>query len=221
MNTEESQLLREFLGQLTQIRGVTKDPEADRFIREAASSQPDAIYLLVQKALLQDQALRSAQSQIRTLQQQLDRANSQQTSASQSGFLSRDPWATSATQSHYSSLVSTVSPSYAPMGVPTGPSPFGSFLGSAAATAAGVAGGAFLFHGIESLMGHHGYGPGSSDAAFQTGHDAPENVTINQYYGDDAQGHPDNAVSNYGENTPATYEEDWDSYDDDVNSVDV
>ena len=200
MNTEESQLLREFLGQLTQVRGVTKDPEADRFIHEAASSQPDALYLLVQKALLQDQALRSAQSQIRTLQQQLDHANRQQTSASQSGFLSRDPWATTAPQSQYLPAVTPVSPGYAPMGV-TGPSPFGSFLGAAAATAAGVAGGAFLFHGIESLIGHHGYGPGSSDAAFQTGHDAPENVTINQYYGDDAQRYPDNAVASYGENT--------------------
>jgi hypothetical protein len=111
--------------------------------------------------------LRSAQSQIRTLQQQLDRANSQQASASRSGFLSRDPWATSATQSHYSPPVSPVSPGYAPMGVPTGQSPFGSFLGSAAATAAGVAGGAFLFHGMESLMGHHGYGPGSSVPPFK------------------------------------------------------
>ena len=180
MNTEESRLLREFLGQLTQIRGVTKDHDADRLIHEAASLQPDALYLLVQKALLQDQALRTAQSRIRALQQQLDHANRQQTSASQSGFLSRDPWATTAPQNQYSPPVTPVNPGYPPMGGPTGPSPFGSFLGSAAATAAGVAGGAFLFHGIGSLMGHHGNGLGSSDAAFQTGHEAPENVTINQ-----------------------------------------
>jgi hypothetical protein len=221
MNTEESRRLREFLGQLTQIRSVAKDPEADRLIHEAASSQPDALYLLVQKALLQDQALRSAQSRIRALQQQLDHANHQQTSASQSGFLSRDPWATPAPQNQYSPAVTPVNPGYPPMGGPTGPTPIGSFLGSAAATAAGVAGGAFLFHGIEGLMGHHGDGSGYSDSAFHSGHDAPENVTINQYYGDDAYGHPGNAVSNYGENTPAAYEEGWDSYDDDVNSVDV
>jgi uncharacterized protein len=34
----------------------------------------------------------------------------------------------------------------------------GSMLGTIAATAAGVAGGAFLFQGIENLLGHHGIG---------------------------------------------------------------
>ena len=221
MNNEESRLLQEFLGQLSQIRSVTKDPEADRLIHEAVSSQPDALYLLVQKALLQDQALRSAQSQIQTLQHQLNRVNRAQSSQSQSGFLSRDPWAASAPGGQYSPPLVQPSPAYMPMGVPAGPSPFGSFLGSAAATAAGVAGGAFLFHGIEGLMGHHGFGNGYSDAAFQSGHDAPENVTINQYYGDESLSHPHSSVASYGENTQTTLEEGGDSYDNDVNSVDV
>jgi len=221
MNNEESRLLREFLGQLSQIRGVTKDPDANRLIEEATASQPDVLYLLVQKALLQDQALRSAQTQIQTLQKQLDRANRTPSSQSQSGFLSRDPWATAAPGGQYSPPLAQASPSYMPMGTPAGTSPFGSFLGSAAATAAGVAGGAFLFHGIESLMGHHGFGNGYSDASFHTSHDAPENVTINQYYGDDSHSHPNGSEAGYGESTPTSYQEDWDSYDDDVNSVDV
>lgn len=57
----------------------------------------------------------------------------------------------------------------------------GSFLGSAAATAAGVAGGAFLFQGLENLFGQHSGG--------FLGQGAPgevvENVTVNNYDADD------------------------------------
>jgi len=107
------------------------------------------------------------------------------------------------------------------MGMGMGSSGFGSFLGSAAATAAGVAAGAFLFQGIENLMGHHDHGGGAfSDTASDEGHQAPENVTINQYYGDDAGLQNQGGGDNYGENTPIA-DDDWESYDDDVNSVDV
>jgi uncharacterized protein len=54
----------------------------------------------------------------------------------------------------------------------------GSFLGQAAATAAGVAGGEFLFQGLEDLFGgHHGssFGPTPVGAP-------PEEVTVNNYY---------------------------------------
>jgi hypothetical protein len=68
---------------------------------------------------------------------------------------------------------------------------FSSFLGQAAATAAGVAGGEFLFQGIENMFGHHG-GGGFGGEGFAGGgfggerfaNAGPtEDVTINNYYG--------------------------------------
>lgn len=60
----------------------------------------------------------------------------------------------------------------------------GGFLRSAAATAAGVAGGALLFQGIESLFGHH-YAGDLMGAGMTPG--LGETV-VNNYYGSDAAG---------------------------------
>ncbi|HYZ41212.1 MAG TPA: DUF2076 family protein, partial [Stellaceae bacterium] len=57
----------------------------------------------------------------------------------------------------------------------------GGFLRSAAATAAGVAGGALLFQGIESLFGHH-YAGGLMGGGMTPG--LGETV-VNNYYGSD------------------------------------
>jgi len=223
MNSEEQNLLTQFLDQLKSIRGMAKDPEADRLIARAAAEQPDALYLLVQKALLQEQGLKSAQTRIEQLQQQLSQAQAarSQTPAG-GGFLGQNPWANPAPRAAGGMGYAPTAPLNAPpMGMGMGSSGFGSFLGSAAATAAGVAAGAFLFQGIENLMGHHDHGGGAfSDTAADEGPQAPENVTINQYYGDDAGFQNQGGGDNYGENTPIA-DDDWESYDDDVNSVDV
>jgi hypothetical protein len=53
------------------------------------------------------------------------------------------------------------------------PSPGGSFLGTAAATAAGVIGGSLMMDSIRSMMGHHG---GTAHAAYEptgAGHGSP------------------------------------------------
>ena len=49
MTAKESQMLQDFLTQLTQANGIAKDPEADALINAAVSRQPDAAYLLVQR----------------------------------------------------------------------------------------------------------------------------------------------------------------------------
>jgi hypothetical protein len=224
MNVEEKRLLTEFLSQLKAIRGIAKDPEAETLIQRAAAEQPDTVYLLVQKALLQEQGLNAAKERINVLQQQLTQAKAAQASPSTGSFLSQDPWTNPAPRmggGGYSPALPATPMGMPTMGAPGGASPFGGFLGAAAATAAGVAGGAFLFQGIESLMGHHDYGHGLSDAAVNEAHQAPENVTINQYYGDDYPGNPDGSASHYAENTPIADDDDWGAYDDDVNSVDV
>jgi hypothetical protein len=66
----------------------------------------------------------------------------------------------------------------------------GSFLGNVAATAAGVAGGAFLFQGLESLLGHRETGfLGTANAAPEV----TENVTVNNYDADDKSANLDDA----------------------------
>ena len=52
MNPQEYEVLRRLLAQLVQIRGVTKDPEAEALIQEAVAQQPDATYLLTERVLL-------------------------------------------------------------------------------------------------------------------------------------------------------------------------
>jgi len=55
-------------------------------------------------------------------------------------------------------------PGYPPMGAPPMGGGGGSFLGTAAATVAGVVGGAMLLNGIRSMMGHEALSPGYDPA---------------------------------------------------------
>ena len=77
MNTQEREQLIQFLQQLTQAQTAQKDVEADTLIREACIRQTDAAYLLVQRAMLLDQALQNSQAQIARLQEALDQARNE------------------------------------------------------------------------------------------------------------------------------------------------
>jgi hypothetical protein len=205
MTPDENRLLDTFLNQLKAIKGHSKDAEADQKIQSISAQQPDALYLLVQRALLQDQALKAAQQEIEQLKSRLEAQT-----PSTPGFLNKDPWGQATPRQAYSPQASApIAPSNTGMG---------SFLGQAATTAAGVAAGAFLFQGIESLMGHHGYGSPYQDMAYQ---DAmrPENVTINEYY----DGHqPEDAHFNQDDSVNASYDDDGIGFsDDDAGGFDV
>ena len=216
MTQQETDALRAFLGQLTQVPQVSRDPQASNLINEAIAQQPDAGYLLVQRAMLQDQALQTARAQIAQLQSQLqaerdsnrNRSNPGVAAAPGGGFLDpagawgnsawdapRNPVAAQGNIGQPQRVAAAPQPQYANPQAPQyadAPAPparpgfFGGggsgFLGNIAATAAGVAGGAFLFQGIESLMGHHG----SAGAGLmgQAGSNSlpVENTTINNFY---------------------------------------
>ena len=173
MTPQENQALQEFLNQLTQVNGIVKDPQADALISRAVAQQPDAAYLLVQRALLMEQALNTAKSQITSLQAQLQAAPS----APSSGFLdAANAWGNHAVSASRPVPATSVAsaPTYPSTQTVPGPAmqnPVaaapgflsgrgGSMLGTIAATAAGVAGGAFLFQGIENLMSPHHSGSG-------------------------------------------------------------
>jgi len=165
MTRQDAQLLQDFLHHLTRAQVATKDREAEILIAGAFAQQPDAAYLVVQRSLLLEQALKQAQAQIAQLQQQ---------SSSFVGTRAGSPEPTPAP-----GATPATAEALSPRAVPRSPeagSPWSSFLGNAAATAAGVAGGAFLFHGLENLFGH-----GGGFSAANAPAEMVENVTVNNY----------------------------------------
>jgi uncharacterized protein len=174
MNSKERALLEGFLDKLVQVHGTRKIPQADAMIRRAVERQPDAAYLLVQRSLMLEQALEQSNARIDELeltQRQPDQ-----------NFLDTG---TSSNPRQMQRTAAMMAPAPSAGAAPSEPSRGGgaaSFLGQAAATAAGVAGGAFLFEGIENLFGPHGANlPGQAAQSF-----IPEE-TINNYYSSDGQ----------------------------------
>jgi hypothetical protein len=140
MTPDERDLLQRFLQDLVQTRGVAKDPEAAAMIDEALRTSSDAGYVLVQHAILSDQALHAAQDQIAALQQQ---AGTGVPAAQPTSFLPSAP-------AQWSPPPAT---QYVGSGPFSGGGGLGSFLRNAGTMAAGVAGGDLLFEGISSLFG--------------------------------------------------------------------
>jgi len=165
MTPQEHQLLSDFLGRLAAVDKVAKDPEADALIYQRLAPLPDAPYLLVQRALLLEQALEAAQQQIVRLQQ-----NPPHTEPPSFLSPSAVPGFGRAPSQAYMPPPASYPPDPAAQAAPPAPSGwrerlFGApaaapaagpgFLGQAATTAAGVAGGMFLFNGLENLLGRH------------------------------------------------------------------
>jgi hypothetical protein len=134
MTPEERNILQAFLSDLATTPAPAMDAEANAMIASAMQRNPNAAYLLVQHAILADQALHAAQAQL-TAQQQAQPA----TSFLPQPMTAGSPWA-------------------GPMGAPVQSSPFaangglGSFLRSAGQMAAGVAAGDLLAQGISNIF---------------------------------------------------------------------
>jgi len=168
MNPVEATVLKTFLEQLVNVHEVRKDQQAASMIQRAVDQQPDAAYLLVQRALLLQEALERAKARIEQLE----------SSPSQFPRSGTAAW-TDAAAEPVRGIPATSGASVAA----TPPAPAGvtqSLLGRAAATAAGAAGGAFLFEGLENLVAPHAGAATGAAAAFPT-----EPVTVNNYYGDE------------------------------------
>ncbi len=182
MTPQERQLVDELFDRLAKLEDAPRDPDAERAIADGLRQAPHAVYALVQTALVQDEALKRANARIQALE------GGGQPQEQSGGFLDNMRDALFGREERRGS-VPTVRPgglgssgvwgsgqaaapppppgygSYAP-----GPSPVGSggsFLGTAAASAAGVIGGAMLLNGIRSMFGHSyggssAYDPGSS-----------------------------------------------------------
>lgn len=200
MTPQESALLHAYLSELVSAGQVPQDPQAAAMIQQAARAQPDALYLVVQRSLIQQQALEVAQQRIADLERA---ARPAPAAEAPSSFLSSLGWGRSkgaaAAQpaapagggfgnsagagGGYNPAARQGAPMAAASGAPgAAGSRAGGFLGQAAAMAAGVAGGAFLFQGIQNLMGHGGGEGGFLNPGGLT--PQTENVTVNEFIED-------------------------------------
>jgi len=227
MTPQEHELLSTFLENLGRARPDNKDADAEAMIRRAMASQPDAAYVLVQQALLQEIALRNAQARIADLQVQLRQAQGGTSAGASSGsFLGgagparpSQGWGWTNTRPPSSEPPppsgggwTQPAPAQGAMAggqIPGGsmpgqgllgrggqPSAMSGFLSSAAATAAGVAGGALLFQGLEHLIGgSHLSGLG---AGLGTGTPTIEETVINEY-GTAADNNAQDGSENYAD----------------------
>ncbi len=163
MQGQERDLISGLFGRIQQFETQPRDPEAEALIASSIARQPAAPYLLIQTVLVQEQALKAAQERIAELEAKVSAAPAATTS-----FLGNapkvSPWG-----GQTSGAQAGGAPPARPSMVPTTRSPLqaavapqqaggGSFLRTAMATAAGVAGGALLFQGISSMMGSNPFG---------------------------------------------------------------
>lgn len=159
MQSQERDLISGLFERLKPFESQPRDTEAEALIRGLAAQQPASPYLLVQTVLVQEQALKAAQERIAELEA---KAGAGQPAAA--GFLGSapkiGPWGAQPAAPR-PSVPSTRSPLQAAVAPQQAG---GGFLRTAMATAAGVAGGALLFEGIRSLMGHN---PGPFGGAAQ------------------------------------------------------
>lgn len=176
MTPQERQLIDDLFDRLAKLENTPRDPNAVAAIAQGLRTAPNAVYGLVQTVLVQDEALRRADSRI----QELEAAAAPEPNQS-GGFLNsmretifgqsqshgsvpnvpppetgRPVWNSGQVlqqgqlQGHYNE------PPYGQSyGAPQSPlgGGGGSFLGTAAASAAGVIGGSLLLNSIRSMMG--------------------------------------------------------------------
>ena len=171
MTPQEKELLERFLSDMVAARAGQKDRDADALIREAGSRQPDAVYLLVQRALQLDQALQLTQAEVATLRAELEQARSGAGGAR--SFLNDPAWGSKpAAAAPVASAVQQQPPAVQAAAAPARPLSGwggGSLLGTVAGAAAGVVAGSFLYQGIQHLMHRddpaNAAAPGSHPAA--------------------------------------------------------
>lgn len=157
MNLQEQEQLTAFLQQLDKAQAGYKDAHAQAMIADVFARQPDAAYLVVQRALLLDVACKNADAQIAQFNDQLARARTH--AAPVPGFLDATTWGRQEVSAPLRPATAAKAPpltywAAAPLAAPAAARGFQapSFLSGMAGTAAGVAAGAFLFQGISHLV---------------------------------------------------------------------
>ncbi|HZP77331.1 MAG TPA: DUF2076 domain-containing protein [Pseudolabrys sp.] len=200
MTPQERALIADLFERLSKLENAPRDTDAERAISEGLAKAPGAIYPLVQTVLVQDEALKRANARIQELEgggQPQEQAGFLDTmrnslfgggSAAPRGSVpSVHPGATQPDPRWNAGAAPTQAPVAAPMGASFGQG--GSFLGTAAAAAAGMIGGSLLLDGIRGMFGHHGnafaaYDSGSpwsnADVSSASGSDLARDAGLNE-----------------------------------------
>jgi hypothetical protein len=203
MTPQERQMVADLFDRLASLEGGQRDPDADRAIREGLAHAPNAVYALVQTVLLQEEALKRANTRIEELEHAVNPGPAQtqsggfldsmrsvfagqsrgsvpsvRTGAQTGGQGSSGAWGASPPPpppppGYQPQPGYPPQPGYMqgpPMGAPMMGGGGGSFLGTAAATAAGVIGGSMLLNGIRNAFSaggsHQTFGSGSEGGGF-------------------------------------------------------
>jgi len=196
MTLQEKELLTRFLEQLKDAQAGSKDKDAETAIREACARQPDAGYLLVQRAIQLEQLLAASQAEVQKLQSQRDAAPA----AGGSSFLNDNyAWGRKANTGSAPIPGTRQGPLAQQQPVPGmagAPAQRGSWggglFGNIAATAAGVVAGSFLFQGIQGLMNRDDTQSASSSSALPEQHAAASEPELLNSFDDNYDSGSDN-----------------------------
>lgn len=181
MTPQERQLVDDLFDRLAKLETAPRDPDAERAIMEGLRRAPNAVYALVQTVLVQDEALKRADARIRELSGEGEEHQQQNTGfldSMREAFLGRTRGSVPTVPlgretgpdqrwNQGGAYQSQTAPGYgaqpgvgAQPGYGAQPAPGigggGSFLGTAAASAAGVIAGSMLLNSISSMFGHRG-----------------------------------------------------------------
>lgn len=85
MTPDERQMISGLFDRIRQQGAVDKDRDADAMIRDTVRQMPDAPYMLVQTALVQDMVLQQSEQRIRELEDQVQQLEAQSRPAPQQG----------------------------------------------------------------------------------------------------------------------------------------
>ena len=183
MTPQERQLIDDLFDRLARLEGTPRDPEAMSAIMQGLRTAPNAVYALVQTTLVQDEALRRANARIEELEAAVGNEPREQQSSfldslrnamfgtEQRRGSGSVPTVRPGEMARPDDRWNQGQAMGVPPGYGRGPDPGwqggpgmgaygggafgggGSFLGTAAAAAAGVIGGSLLLNGIRNMMG--------------------------------------------------------------------
>lgn len=176
MTPEERELIAGLFERMRNMGAIEKDREAEDLIARSARQVPDAIYMLVQSVLVQEQALQQAGARIEELEGRLSELERNETRPSGAGSFLGGIFGGGREETPHRGAGSVPSIGSRAGGTPSGfgRSPAwpqrsdaygygqagegqrgggGSFLRGAMATAAGVAGGMLLADSIRGMLG--------------------------------------------------------------------
>lgn len=223
MTPQEQQLLMQLTQRINQTQLQEKDPDAQNLLGRELGANSDALYIMAQTLLVQNMALEQLKSQVDQLKQQTQHpahttsflgrlfgdkdepqpAQSQPAPPQtlQPQYQPQQQYQAQPPQQGWQPVPNYqqapppqyAQPQYAQPQYVAAPVGQPSFLRGAMQTAAGVAAGALVFEGIESLMHPYGYGgwgggPGMG-GGFGGGFGRPvEETVINNYYDQPGQG---------------------------------